>query len=107
MSEKTLKQYQRMLDEIDEGEKQTKEYTSTLILGIMEELGEMARAYLAQTGRKPRNIRAQEDESYQQELGDILVTIMRLARIKDIDLDDRIEYTIQKIRRKKAQRGKK
>lgn len=96
---KTLKQYQQMLDDID-GNEIPKEYTSILILGIMEELGEMARAYLAQKGRKPTNKRAQEDETYKQELGDIIVTIMRLARIKHIDLDERVQYTINKIRKR-------
>jgi NTP pyrophosphatase (non-canonical NTP hydrolase) len=40
---------------------------------------------------------AQEDETYQQELGDLLVTILRFARIKNINLHDRIMYTLNKI----------
>lgn len=62
----------------------------------------MARAYLAKHGRKPTNLAAQSDETYQQELGDILVTIIRFAHIKNIDLDKRIKYTIKKIKRRKT-----
>lgn len=104
MKAKTLKEYQQILDEIDGDERVTKEYTSILILGILEELGEMARAYLAEQGRKPHNLRAQQDETYKQELGDIIITVMRLAHIKNIDLDERITYTIAKIRRRKEAR---
>ena len=103
---KTIKQYQKQLDDIDGEERVTKEYTSILILGILEELGEMSRAYLAEQGRKPLNKRAQEDETYKQELGDIIVTIIRLASIKNIDLDERIEYTIRKIKRRRRQQRK-
>lgn len=101
MKSKTLKEYQAELDEIDGKERVTDEFTSMLILAILEELGEMARAYLAKSGRKPTNIKAQKDESYREELGDILVTVMRLARIKNISLDKRIRYTINKIKKRK------
>ena len=63
----------------------------------------MSRAYLAKHGRKATNLAAQNDETYQQELGDILVTIIRFARFKNIDLDKRIKYTIAKIKRRKKQ----
>ncbi len=42
----------------------------------------MARAYLAKHGYKKSNLAAQQDESYEQELGDILVTVLRFARVK-------------------------
>lgn len=93
--------YFRYLDEIDSDLKNSKEYGSILILSLVEELGEMSRAYLAKHGRKGNNLAAQKDETYEQELGDILVTILRFARIKDIDLDKRIKYTLTKIRRRK------
>ena len=89
------------LDHIDKDQKNNEEFGSILILSLVEELGEMARAYLAKHGRKPSNIAAQNDETYQQELGDILVSIIRFARIKDINLDQRIMYTLRKIERRK------
>ena len=94
--------YFKQLDEIDKGVRYSQEYGSILILGLVEELGEMARAYLAEHGRKKTNLAAQADETYQQELGDILISIIRFARIKGIDLDARINYTLDKI----AQRQK-
>ncbi|MBU4017009.1 hypothetical protein KJ980_07805 [Patescibacteria group bacterium] len=91
------------LDKIDSSVKHSEEFGSILILSLVEEIGEMARAYLAKHGRKPSNISAQQDETYRQELGDILVAILRFARIKNINLDERIMYTLRKIERRKKQ----
>lgn len=90
-------EYFRKLDQIDKGVRFKEEYGSMLILGLLEELGEMARAYLALHGRKRTNIAAQMDETYQQEFGDILVAILRFARIKKIDLHKTITYSLSKI----------
>lgn len=94
--------YFKHLDRIDESVR-TEEYGSFLILNLVEEVGEMARAYLALHGRKGTNIAAQQDETYQQELGDILVAIIRFARVKNINLDQRIMYTLRKIERRKTE----
>lgn len=94
--------YFRYLDDIDKGKRYSKEYGSILILSLVEEIGEMARAYLAEHGRKKSNIAAQLDETYEQELGDILVSILRFARIKNINLDDRIMYSLKKIEKRKV-----
>lgn len=91
------------LDKLDKNLKNDHEFGSILILSLVEELGEMARAYLAKHGRKATNLAAQQDETYQQELGDILVTIIRFARVKNINLDERIMYTLRKIERRKTQ----
>ena len=95
--------YLRRLDEVDKDVKDKQEYGSILILTVLEELGEMARAYLAQTGRKKTNLAAQADETYKQELGDILVAILRIARIKKIDLHKRITYSLDKIEKRQNQ----
>jgi NTP pyrophosphatase (non-canonical NTP hydrolase) len=94
--------YFRKLEEVDKELKNSTEFGSILILSLVEEIGEMSRAYLAKHGRKATNLAAQQDETYEQELGDILVTIIRFARIKNIDLDKRINYTIAKIKRRKS-----
>lgn len=95
--------YFRELEEVDKDLKTSQEFGSILILSLVEEVGEMARAYLAEHGRKKTNIAAQKDETYEQELGDILVTIIRFARIKNIDLDKRIQYTLGKIKKRKTE----
>jgi NTP pyrophosphatase (non-canonical NTP hydrolase) len=92
--------YFSALDQVDTNFKDNKEFGSILILTLVEEIGEMSRAYLAKHGRKPTNIAAQKDETYQQELGDILVSIIRFARVKNIDLHKRIMYSISKIKRR-------
>jgi NTP pyrophosphatase (non-canonical NTP hydrolase) len=93
--------YYKNLEEIDKEWKESKEFGSMLILSLVEEVGEMARAYLAAHGRKPTNIAAQRDETYEKELGDILVAILRFARIKNIDLNKAILYSINKIKKRK------
>lgn len=94
--------YFTYLDRIDKDLKTSEEYGSFLILNLVEEVGEMARAYLAKHGRKGTNIAAQQDETYEQELGDILVAIVRFARVKNINLDQRIMYSLRKIERRKT-----
>lgn len=91
-------EYFRIMDQADKKTKYSQEYGSFLILSLVEEIGEMARAYLAKHGRKGTNIAAQEDETYEQELGDILVAILRFARIKDINLHERIMYSLTKVK---------
>jgi NTP pyrophosphatase (non-canonical NTP hydrolase) len=92
--------YYNSLEHIDDEWKLSKEFGSFLILSLVEEVGEMARAYLAKHGRKPTNLAAQADETYEQELGDIIVSVLRFARIKNIDLDKRVMYSINKIKRR-------
>lgn len=94
--------YITILEEADRDVKNKEEYGSFLILSLVEEIGEMARAYLAKHGRKPTNIAAQEDETYEQELGDIIVAIIRFARIKNIDLHKRVMYTLGKIEKRQT-----
>ncbi len=95
-------QYISILDRADPKVKNIEEFGSMLILSLVEEIGEMARSYLAKHGRKPTNIAAQEDETYEQELGDILVSVLRFARIKNIDLHKRIMYSLEKIERRQT-----
>ena len=95
--------YIRELDESDKKMKDSKEFGSFLILTLVEEVGEMARAYLAKHGRKPTNLAAQRDERYEQELGDILVAILRFARIKKIDLDAAVKYSLAKVTKRQTQ----
>lgn len=93
-------EYFNILTEIDKGKRDSKEFGSIMILSLVEEVGEMARAYLAEHGRKSSNLSAQADETYRQELGDILLVILRFARIKKIDLHERLMYSLNKIKRR-------
>lgn len=94
--------YISILEKADEELRNKEEFGSFLILSLVEEVGEMARAYLAKHGRKPTNIAAQEDETYEQELGDIIVSVLRFARIKNIDLHKRVMYTLSKIKKRQT-----
>lgn len=94
--------YFSYLDKIDASVKKNDEFGSILILNLVEEIGEMARAYLAKHGRKGTNLAAQQDETYKQELGDILVAIIRFAKVKNINLDQRIMYSLRKIEKRRT-----
>ena len=99
----TFGKYFAYLDQIDRDLKSSQEFGSFLILSLVEEIGEMARAYLAKHGRKSTNIAAQQDETYEQELGDIIVSILRFARIKNINLHKRIMYSLNTIKRRREE----
>lgn len=96
-------EYFRLLKDIDKDLKDTDEYGSMLILTLVEEIGEMSRAYLAKHGRKKTNLAAQNDETYEQELGDILLSIIRFAHIKDINLHERIMYSLKKVENRRKE----
>lgn len=93
-----FREYFNILSDIDKGQRYSQEYGSIMILQLVEEVGEMARAYLAEHGRKKTNIKAQQDETYEQELGDLLVTIFRFARMKNLNLHERLMYSLEKIK---------
>jgi NTP pyrophosphatase (non-canonical NTP hydrolase) len=97
-----FRDYFKKLSQIDKGKRDSDEFGSILILTLVEEIGEMARAYLAKHGRKKTNLAAQADETYEQELGDILVSILRFARVKKINLDERIKYSLSKIEKRQS-----
>jgi len=94
--------YFKALDRVDGKKRYSSEFGSIMILRLVEEVGEMARAYLAEHGRKATNIAAQNDETYRQELGDLLLTIIRFARVKKIDLDEILTYSLEKIQKRKT-----
>lgn len=96
-------QYFRMIDQIDRGKHYTDEFGSIMIIGLIEEVGEMARAYLAKHGRKRTNLAAQTDETYTQELGDLMLMILRFARLKKINLHERLMYSLEKIMKRQKQ----
>ena len=50
-----------------------------ILLFLMEELGEVARAYLKEGGHKAGNDRV--TETFRQEMGDVFLLLLRLAKI--------------------------
>lgn len=68
-----------------------------ILLFLMEELGEAARAYLKEKGHKEGNDRV--NESFRQELGDVFYLILRLAWATDTDLETELAKTEKKLRK--------
>lgn len=67
-----------------------------ILLFLLEELGEVARAFLKEEGHKEDNKRI--IETYRQEMGDVFFLLLRLAHVKDIDLEKQLDHTLQKLR---------
>lgn len=65
------------------------------LLFLLEELGEVARAFLKEEGHKETNNRIQE--TFKQELGDVFYLVLRLAWSKNIDLEKSLDYTLKKL----------
>lgn len=66
-----------------------------ILLFLMEELGEVVRAFLKEEGHKQGNDRV--TETFRQELGDVFHLILRLAAVTDTDLEEELTHTEEKL----------
>ncbi|OGG01503.1 hypothetical protein A2Z33_00490 [Candidatus Gottesmanbacteria bacterium RBG_16_52_11] len=67
-----------------------------ILLFLVEELGEVIRAFMKESGHKEDNARI--TETYREELGDVFFLLLSLAAVKDIDLEGQLERTIEKLK---------
>ena len=67
-----------------------------ILLFLMEELGEVARAYLKEGGHKVGNDRV--TETFRQEMGDVFLLLLRLAAVTNTNLEEMLEKTENKLR---------
>jgi NTP pyrophosphatase (non-canonical NTP hydrolase) len=68
-----------------------------ILLFLLEELGEVARAYLKEEGHKKENDRI--TETFRQEMGDVFYLILRLAEMTNTDLEVEFGKTLKKLER--------
>ncbi len=68
-----------------------------ILLFLMEELGEVARAYLKEEGHKKGNDRV--TETFRQELGDVFYLLLRLAWATNTDLEAELTKTEKKLQK--------
>ncbi len=66
-----------------------------ILLFLLEELGEVARAYLKEEGHKEKNDRI--TETFRQEMGDVFYLILRLAEMTNTDLESEFTKTLTKL----------
>lgn len=66
-----------------------------ILLFLMEELGEVARAYLKEEGHKAGNNRV--TETFRQEMGDVFYLLLRLAAVTGTDLEEELVKTEKKL----------
>jgi NTP pyrophosphatase (non-canonical NTP hydrolase) len=67
-----------------------------ILLFLMEELGETARAYLKEGGHKDSNNRV--TETFREEMGDVFYLLLRLAAVTGTDLEAVLEKTEKKLK---------
>lgn len=72
---------------------------------LTEEVGEFAREVNHRFGPKKRKA-SESDRELAEEMGDILFTIMVMANSLDIDLDEVMDATLQKVVRRDSSRWK-
>lgn len=70
-----------------------------ILLYLVEELGEVVRAFLKETGHKSTNDRI--TESSKHEIGDVFFLLLRLAHVTDTDLEKELNNTINKVQKAK------
>ncbi len=68
-----------------------------ILLFLMEELGEVARAYLKEEGHKEGNDRVRE--TFRQEMGDVFYLLLRLAWATNTDLEAELVKTEKKLQK--------
>ncbi|MFZ5845201.1 MAG: MazG nucleotide pyrophosphohydrolase domain-containing protein [Patescibacteria group bacterium] len=73
-----------------------------VLLFLLEELGEVARAFLKEEGFKKQNNRVLETAA--QEMGDLFFMLLRLAHVKGVDLEKQLDNTLTKLRRSHYQK---
>ncbi|KKR79099.1 MAG: hypothetical protein UU25_C0022G0005 [Microgenomates group bacterium GW2011_GWB1_40_9] len=66
-----------------------------ILLFLLEELGEVTRAFLKENGYKAQNNRV--NESFKQELGDVFLLLLRLSYVTNTDLEKQLQYTQEKL----------
>lgn len=67
-----------------------------LLLFLVEEIGEVIRAYMKESGHKEDNNRI--TETYKEELGDVFFLLLSLAAADNIDLEKQLDRTIRKLK---------
>ena len=66
-----------------------------ILLFLLEELGEVARAFLKEEGFKKKNDRVLETAA--QEMGDVFYMLLRLAYVRGVDLEEQLHHTLEKL----------
>jgi NTP pyrophosphatase (non-canonical NTP hydrolase) len=103
MSELTLKQMQKEVDEYIGQFKEGYFSPMTLVVRLSEELGELAREVNHHYGEKPKK-KEEEEGSIALELADMMFVITCMANSLQIDLDDAHKRVMEKFRTRDANR---
>lgn len=69
-----------------------------ILLFLLEELGEVARAHLRESGHKGDNDRVLE--TVKQEMGDVFFLLLHLAAVEGIDMEEALGETIGKLEKR-------
>jgi NTP pyrophosphatase (non-canonical NTP hydrolase) len=76
----------------------------SMISGIIEELGELAREINFLEGYKPKKVNQIKKSNVGEELADLLFSIICVANYYNLDLDDELEKIITKYSERDSER---
>ena len=91
----SLGDYQKQVDDWAQGLEVPYWTPLSMMARLMEETGELARAYNHKYGEKPKKP-TEEPDDIEGELGDIIFDVICLANVEGIDLDKAIQKVITK-----------
>lgn len=103
MSEKTFKEIQKEVDDYISQFKEGYFHPLSMLARMTEEVGELAREVNHLYGEKPKKP-GEEENSIQNELGDLLFIITCFANSLQIDLDQAFNEVMNKYRTRDANR---
>ncbi len=101
-----LKDYQKRID--DTVQKYEKPYWDPLsnLARLIEEVGEVARILNHEYGDKPKKL-GEEHDKLEDELADVIYTVLCLANSHNIDMDEPLKRAIAKLETRDKDRFKK
>ncbi|TCS93369.1 nucleotide pyrophosphohydrolase [Hazenella coriacea] len=103
MSEKTFKEMQKEVDDYISQFKEGYFHPLSMLARMTEEVGELAREVNHHYGEKPKKP-GEEENSIQNELGDLLFIITCFANSLNIDLEQAFDEVMNKYRTRDAER---
>lgn len=91
-----MKKYQKELDKFFKKNKWPYWPPLVILARLFEESGELARVINHLYGKKPKK-ESEEKQDLEEEIGDILFTLICLANSQNIDLGEAIRKSLQKV----------
>jgi NTP pyrophosphatase (non-canonical NTP hydrolase) len=100
---KTLKKIQKIVDEWINQFKEGYWHPLAQLARLTEELGELARVINHLYGEKPKKV-AEKKQTLEEEIGDLLFTLICLANAQNVDLAETLDKVMEKLNKRDGTR---